>query len=417
MGAFHLRSYSSFVLIVKLYNRENFRAGANVLKPSASLSAALVLAASWCNPAAAAAAEPCAPPPLAAAPVFELSGALSENDRLAVSAAIHLTVGASAAERRTAPSPPACQVANFEAEGVEWRIAARAKPAVDYHVTSSERTDSFVVIPGVDPEDARGWAVSRSPVAPLTKPPIYYLIAKTRQDGDLFFLRMYRAAPGSKQVADDIVASLDGRLAPFAAYNTEGQAATVLLPTTSGVQAQIFDVQALGGPASAYLYGPDGTFFQAFVGGSVKLRGSEEVCPAAVGRFELSAMSVLQPRDLGLDLGCRYDFDDSRISMFVSHLPEKRSDRARFARATLDMQEESGVKRATPGFKPSRKGVIRSGKAWIDREGVGQGLWFMRRGEYVIEIRATFETTLGDDVFDFVATVAEGLPAARDDPG
>lgn len=44
---------------------------------------------------------------------------------------------------------------------------------------------------------------------------------------------------------------------------------------------------------------------------------------------------------------------------------------------------------------------------------VGQGLWFMRRGEYVIEVRVTFETTLADDVFDFVATVAEGLPAAR----
>ncbi|MCH3857669.1 hypothetical protein, partial [Campylobacter jejuni] len=70
--------------------------------------------------------------------------------------------------------------------------------------------------------------------------------------------------------------------------------------------------------------------------GSVKLRGSAEVCPAAVGRFELSLMSVLQPRDVGLDLGCRYDVDDSRISMFVSHLPDKRSDGARFARATLD---------------------------------------------------------------------------------
>ena len=417
MGAFRLRSYSSFVLIVKLYNRENFCAGAGMLKSLASLSGAVALATLCCNPAAAADEAPCAPPPLASAPVIELSDTLSENDRLAVSAAIHLTVGASAAERRTAPSPPACQVANFEAEGVEWRLSARAKPTVDYHVTSSDRTDSFVVIPGVDLEDARGWAASRSPVARLTKPPIYYLIAKAHQEGDLFFLRMYRAAPGSKQVADDIVASLDGRLAPFAAYNTEGQAATVLLPTTSGVQAQIFDVQALAGPASAYLYGPDGTFFQAFVGGSVKLRGSEEVCPAAVGRFELSAMSVLQPRDLGLDLGCRYDFDDSRISMFVSHVPEKRSDGARFARATLDMQEESGVKRSAPGLRPVRGGVIRSGKAWIDREGVGQGLWFMRRGEYVIEVRATFETTLGDDVFEFVATVAEGPPAARDNPG
>jgi hypothetical protein len=417
VGAFRLRSYSSFVLIVKLYNRAKFRAGAGVLKSWVSLSAVVLLAAIYPDPAAAAAAEPCAPPPLAAAPVVELSSVLSEDDRLAMSAAIHLTVGAAAAERRAAPSPPACQVANFEVEGVEWLIAARAKSAVDYHVTSSERTDSFVVIPGVDLEDARGWAASRSPVARLTKPPIYYLIAKAHEDGDLFFLRMYRAAPGSKQVADDIVAALDGRLAPFAAYNTEGQATTVLLPTTSGVQAEIFDVQGLGDSTSAHLYGPDGTFFQAFVAGSVTLRGSEEVCPAAVGRFELSAMSVLQPRDVGLDLGCRYDFDDSRISMFVSHVPDKRSDRARFARATLDMQEESGVKRSAPGFRPVRGGVIRSGKAWIDREGVGQGLWFMRRGEYVIEIRATFETSLGDDVFDFVATVAEGLPAARDNPG
>jgi hypothetical protein len=81
------------------------------------------------------------------------------------------------------------------------------------------------------------------------------------------------------------------------------------------------------------------------------------------------------------------------------------------------MQVESGVKRSTPGFNPVRNGLIRGGKAWIDREGVGQGLWFMRRGEYVIEVRATFETTLGDEVFDFVATVAEGLPAARDNPG
>lgn len=416
MGAFRLRSYSSFVLIVKLYNGAKFRAGAGVLKSWLSLSAVVLLTAACPEPAAAAAAEPCAPPPLAAAPVIELTDKLSEDDRLAISSAIHLTVGAAAAERRAAPSPPACQVANFEAEGVQWRLDARAKPAVDYHVTSSERTDSYVVIPGVDLEDARGWAASRAPVPRLTKPPIYYLIAKAHEEGDLFFLRMYRAAPGSKQIADDIVAALDGRLAPFAAYNPEGQAATVLLPTTSGVQAQIFDVEALGGPSSAYIYGPDGTFFQAFVGGSVKLRGSEEACPAAVGRFELSVMSVLQPRDVGLDLGCRYDFDDSRISMFVSHLPDKRSDGARFARATLDMQEESGVKRSAPGFRPVRGGVIRSGKAWIDREGVGQGLWFMRRGEYVIEIRVTFETTLADDVFDFVATVAEGLPAARN-PG
>ncbi|WP_430418588.1 hypothetical protein [Phenylobacterium sp.] len=382
----------------------------------ASLAVSLALAAYGLTPTDAHAAAPCGPPPLAAASVVPLPDELSEDDRLAVSAAMHLTVGAAAAATKNNPGVAACQVASFEAEGMVWQIHTRTRPNLAYHVTSSERPDSFMVTQGVNLEDARAWAGSPSPAAQLIRPAAYYLVAKANDASDLFFLRIYAAAPGSKQVADDVEAAMSGRLHPFGAYNGEGQAASVLLPTATGIQAQLYQLNALSGPANAYLYGPDGTFFQGVAGGAMKLRGSQEVCPAAVGQFELTVMSILEPGDVGLDLGCRYDVEDSRISMFVSHIPDAQDDRKRFAAATRAMQQESGVKRATPGFRPLRNGMIRSGQTWIDQDGVGQGLWFTRRGAYVIEIRATFETSLSDDVFDLVATVAQERPAPGAEP-
>jgi len=110
--------------------------------------------------------------------------------------------------------------------------------------------------------------------------------------------------------------------------------------------------------------------------------------------------------------------DGSWMTVFTTRIPDARGDAAEFRSKLRATQAELGVSGKAVRSRPDRNGLLRAGAAWVDRQGRGQGVWFMRRGEYVVEVRATFHPDDTDAVYAVLAALLRNEippPPARDD--
>ena len=258
--------------------------------------------------------------------------------------------------------------------------------------------ETFFLAAGPSIIDAAGWAANRGVSTASMTRPIYYLVGVAADKH--FVFNAYQGSPGGKQLADDLFAAITRKTAPIGAYDPIGSAASLFLLTQSRRTSAVYMPERLNGERTATLYGPDGYFFAPAPDDAVLLRGSDLQCDGRHGAFELVRLGVVEPGDADLDLSCHYQGGESYMTIFSSRLPDARNDRATFTRVVKQIQEEGGVAARLPDYKTGARMILQGGKSWIDKSRVGQGIWFMRRGDYVYEIRGTFTQTDNKAFFD-----------------
>ena len=343
---------------------------------------------------------------------------LPEEDRIGLMASIHLALN-DRSGRGTWPTSEIdialpCQIANFPVGEDTWEISAGEGFAPPRWARAKGHDETYFLAPGPSLAEARAWAADPNATVANLPPSIYYLAATT--DNMLFVFKAYQGSPDGKRLADDIFDVIAGKTPPIAAYDPKGTASSLFLLTQSRRTSHVYRPDRLTGDLSAKLYGPDGYFFSPMPGEAVLLRGSDLTCDDRHGEFTLTSLSVIRPEDQGLDLSCHYEGGESFITIFSSHLPDVRDDRRIFDRAIKNIQDDGGVAMKLQSFNTGTKQILQAGKSWVDKSGAGQGLWIMRRGEYVYEIRATFTETESKATLAAVKSFAlstEPEPAAR----
>ena len=144
------------------------------------------------------------------------------------------------------------------------------------------------------------------------------------------------------------------------------------------------------------------------------MRGSGLLCAARYGSLVRERLTVLDARDDSLDLACRLEGADSWVSVFSTRHPDRTGDKAWFAASLKDAKKGGGVAGRLEGDRTAEIRDLHAGEAWRDKAGKSQGLWFVRRGDFLIEVRATFEPEAAAEVFDALrAFVGNTLPEAK----
>ena len=349
---------------------------------------------------------------------LEFASPLPEDDRIGLLASVHLALNDSTGRGAWPISEidiaPPCEIASFPVGDDTWVISAGEGYAPPRWARARGRDETYYLTAGPSVADARAW--STTPGAPATglARPLYYLVGAA--DGLHFVFKVYQGAPGGKQLADDLVEAITEKTAPVAVYDSRGNAASLFLLTRSRRTSWIYQSERLTGDRSAVLYGPDGVFFFPAPRQATILRGSDLQCDARYGTFELWRLGVLNPDDRELHLACFYYHSENYLSIFSSRLPDASDDRRVFASLIKSAQDEDGVSARLPGFETGAREILQAGRAWVDKSGMGQGIWLMRRGEYVYEIRITFEVSATKAALDAVEAFAlstEPEPVAR----
>ncbi len=351
---------------------------------------------------------------------LKFASPLPEEDRIGLMASVHLALNDSTGRGAWPISEIdialPCEIASFPVGDDTWVISAGEGYAPPRWARAKGRDDTYYLAAGPSVADARAW--STTPGAPTTglARPLYYLVGAT--DGLHFVFKVYHGAPGGKQLADDLVEAITGKTAPVAVYDSRGNAASLFLLTQSRRTSWIYQPERLAGDRLAILYGPDGVFFFPAPGESTILRGSDLQCDPRYGAYELFRLGVLNPEDNALDLACFYSNDENSLSIFSSYLPDASDDRRFFASLLKQSQDEDGVTARLPGFPTGPREILQAGRAWVDKSRLGQGIWLMRRGDYIYEIRITFEVAGTTEALDAVrafalSTEPEPEPDAR----
>lgn len=329
----------------------------------------------------AAAVEPCKAPPEGDAARLELATPVSEADRLGLSAAMLLALdddsGRASWPDDAIEAAPPCPLGEFKAGDIPWSLSGGQGNAPP-RVIQNPASEAYVFLAlGPSLAEARAWLEAGGGDGLRVQRPTYFLVGANH--ALRFVHRLYDGMPSEADLIADATALLEGRLAPLAVFDAQGQAVSLMVATQSGVQAQLFAPQDQ--PAS--LYGPDGKYFAPAGDAATRMRGSGLVCPASLGRLARTRMLLVNGTDARLDLGCGYNGAESWITLFVTRAadPLQPAFEQRIAEARKD-----GVVRT---LSTASQGLER-GEVWQDRKGAGQGLWMARRGPYLIEARATF---------------------------
>ncbi|WP_337185394.1 hypothetical protein [Phenylobacterium sp.] len=339
---------------------------------------------------------------------------MAEAERRALSAAVFLALddpaGAADWPAGAIEDAPPCELARFQADGVTWTISGGVAPAPPRVIRGPGTSDYFFVAEAPALDDAGRWAAAMTPLVPRTKPPVYLLVGATGERR--FVFAAYDSAPGTKQLADDVVNVVEGDAAPIALFDRPGAAVTVAATSRSGVQADLYRPALLDRRRTATLYGPDGRYFVPMAGDAIRLHGSGLECPARHGAFERARLIVMDTRPDHLDLACVFEAGESYITVFSQRLADPRTDRAYIAEQIAGSKASTGVsgRRTTT----ERLRSADAGHRWEDSSGQQQALWFHRRGDDLIEARATFTPEAEADVVSLVESLF-GQPWRRGD--
>lgn len=371
---------------------------------------AFVLTLATAGPAAAACNTALPGPGTAVA----LPDKLPEADRLSLSAGVYLALrdrqGAGAWPDPQVDGAAPCPLDSFEADDVVWTISGGVGEAPPRFITAPDREEYYFLAAGPPLGEAQHWTDAGPP--PGSAPAqAYYLTAAA--GAARYVLRIYDGAPSARQMADDIAALTAGRRDFIAAFDPEGDTVTVFPPTESGRSAQVFEPARIHSGRTATLLGADGRFFEPLDNDVVAMRGSGLLCAERYGTLVRDRLTVLDARDDSLDLACRLEGGDSWVSVFSTRHPNRRDDKAWFAASLKDAKKE-GVAGRLDGDRTAEIRDLHAGEAWRDKAGKSQGLWFVRRGDYLIEVRASFEPEATGEVFDALrAFVGNKLPEVR----
>lgn len=337
-----------------------------------------------------AASPTCSAPPAGQGKPLELAERLDADTQAALSAgvflALHDTTGADTWPTADIEAAKPCSLARFEAGGVVWTIAGSEGRAPPRWIRTPAREGLFYLAKGPALPDALAWSRSRQGLPPGTQRPAHYLVGLVK--GEHFVFQIYDDLPDTRRLADEATAIVESAPAPLAVL--AGDTVTLFRETASGAYAELFRPAAVTSDRPAHLYGPDGRFFTGPIEQDWKLLGSGFACPATLGKFERVRAAVLNATDAALDLYCSLATEESITSLFVSRVPDRSADKAYFARQLADTERSLEAPRKLRDPPSGPKWPIQAGRAWVDKQGLMQEVMFMRRGDYIIELRGTY---------------------------
>ncbi|MCR5880473.1 hypothetical protein [Phenylobacterium sp. J367] len=301
----------------------------------------------------------------------------------------------------------ACPVARFVAGERVWTIHSGAGTAPLRIVTAQGAETSYVFLRGPNLADAATWHASRGASPVTTTGPAYYLAGLS--DGVAYIARIYDAPPTMEALADDITDAEIGDAIPLAAYSLAGGVVSLILEADSGPRAEIFRPADLNGEQMATMFLPDGRLVSQGDEGDFVFKGSGFRCPPAFGAFERQSLSVLNADEERLNLGCNLATETAGLSVFVMRAPDTSGDKRYWNDEISRSQQATGVTRkiSLPPMGPKR--AIQAGSNWLDKDGRMQVVLFARRGDYVVEVRQTYELADSEPASKALMALADEL--------
>jgi hypothetical protein len=107
----------------------------------------------------------------------------------------------------------------------------------------------------------------------------------------------------------------------------------------------------------------------------------------------------------GLDLACQYRDDDVFVSIFVERLPDAALERE-FEARKAGMMEDYKNPKDTPQLVgvngPTR---FAHGASWLGDDEQAGGIWMARKGEFVVEVDATWKLDAYRDARDAIQRI------------
>jgi hypothetical protein len=101
---------------------------------------------------------------------------------------------------------------------------------------------------------------------------------------------------------------------------------------------------------------------------------------------------------------------DSWVSVFATRQPDAAADKAEFAARIREMERADKENRVPVRGSGVDLGYT-AGRVWSLADGGQEGLWFRRAGEFVVEVRATFDDGAKDSLLKLLeAFVTNRLP-------
>lgn len=337
----------------------------------------------------------CAAPLGEAGKPIRLGQTLDDGQRAALLGAIFLALhdptGADAWPEREVAAAPPCPVARFEAGDLIWTISGGGADLPVRWVRAPNREDFFFLAKGPALSDAGVWAQGgRRGLPAANAPPAYYLV--NRASGMNYVVQAFDGPPSARRIAEAVGRVFeDGADYLIAVHDPVGDAITLFVETESRVQAEIFRPQdiAPGGELFAGLYLPDEHFFTWGEDDAIVMRGSGFSCARSYGPFEREMVGVHNPAEASLDLSCQLEGEPGRMAVFVTHGPDASRDKAAWANKIRSLEEQTGVARKLESPPKGPRKQIQAGRTWLDNGGSLQLVLFLRRGDYVYEIRQT----------------------------
>lgn len=369
-----------------------------------ALIAGLALAA---TSARAADAPVCAPNLGGSGERISLAAPLDEPTRLGLSLSVALGLDDSENPQHLWPrdvieSAPACALRDFEAAGKHFTLSGgveRVPPR--FAVAKEGEIMALAILPSI-PEGyaiykggANGATTVQHPNTALV------LLRPTR----LFVLALYDGQPSDDRLVEDMKAAANRGLPVIASFHMPSGAVSLNLATASGHDA--FFLRLPASDMVAIITAADGDLFRKTPDGGVIMTASGFACPAAQKGFRRDDMLVIDARQGGVDLACRFfgTDDDDWISTFVTRYDDGRSEAAQF-----DTYLREGRQSAPPNGEVAvdqfdQRGGRRA--IWTDREGRWQEMVLVRLGKWYVQLRATSGQTHAADVEAAIQAIVE----------
>lgn len=314
-----------------------------------------------------------------------LNEPLTDPQRRALAVSIFLTLhDPTGADSRPMPTT-SCPIARFAANDRVWTVHAGLGPAPVRWASTPGRDDWFFLMQGPNHADAGGWYESRKGLPAASGPPVYYLVSWVA--GVHFVMAVYDGPPAPPMVAEDIAAVLEGDTRPLAMHDPAGDAVNVLRETTSGVKAQLFRPADLTDGKVASLLAADGKLVLVGNDAELVLAGSGFSCRRDYAGFARDRILVVSAQSEAPELGCHLVTDDSWTTLYVARQPDRSADRAIWADEFRGVEQQYGVKRRLANPPTGRGASLLAGRNWVDKDGFVQVVLFLRRDDYLYEIR------------------------------
>jgi len=218
-----------------------------------------------------------------------------------------------------------------------------------------------------------------------------------------------RETPDDYRLALAMRAALEGRWTPVAVVDTRNAHVDVTHLDLAGTLDAAAIFSAAPGPRP--FPAPDGQIFRPQSDGGALHAASGLVCPARVGPYARTDFAVFDATEGGRDVMCRFFTDKSWLSVFETKFPGRSFEEV-FAGYLRDAH--NGSPAAGPLAPPGdvRSTLPLKAEFWRGQEGALQALWLVKKGDWFLEVRATYQPGQEAAVAAFAQTILDQVAAA-----